>query len=176
MHVAVTCVAATLAFASSQSRSVRSVPVVVAELMPPKDEVLLLRAFAEGVQIYECVRGEAALQWKFVAPEAELTDDLGHVIGTHYAGPTWESTDGSKVAGKVVSSVDAADPGAIPHLLIRASGHEGSGVFTKVRSIQRLQTNGGRAPAQACREADVGQKTRVRYHATYYFYGDAGAY
>lgn len=176
MHVAVTCVAATLAFASFQSRSVGSAPVVVAELAPPKDEVLLLRAFADGVQIYECVRGETSPVWKFLAPEAELADDLGHVIGTHYAGPTWQSNDGSKVAGKVVSSVDAADPGAIPHLLIRASAHEGSGVLTKVRSIQRLQTSGGRAPAGTCREEDVGQKTRVRYKATYYFYGDAGAY
>jgi hypothetical protein len=176
MHVAFTCLAATLAFASSQSRSVRSVPIVVAQLTPPKEEVLLLRAFAEGVQIYECVRGETALQWKFVAPEAELTDDLGHVIGTHYAGPTWESTDGSKVVGKVVSSVESADPGAIPHLLAKASANEGSGVFAKVRSVQRLQTNGGRAPAEPCREQDIGQKARVRYKATYYFYGDAGAY
>ena len=176
MHVAVTCVAATLALASFQSRSVRSVPVVVAQIAPPKDEVLLVRAFAEGVQLYECVRGETALQWKFLAPEAQLTDDLGHVIGTHYAGPTWESTDGSKVAGKVVSSVESPDPGAIPHLLITASGHEGSGVFAKVRSVQRLQTNGGRAPAEPCREQDIGHKARVRYRATYYFYGAAGAY
>lgn len=176
MHVAVTFLAGTLAFASSQSRSVRSVPIVVAELAPPKDEVLLLRAFADGVQIYECVRGETALQWKFVAPEADLTDDQGHVIGTHYAGPTWQSTDGSKVVGKVVSSVDSADPGAIPHLLIKASANEGSGVFARVRSVQRLQTNGGRAPAEACRDQDLGQKVRVRYRATYYFYGDSGAY
>jgi uncharacterized protein DUF3455 len=152
------------------------VPVVVAQLAPPKDQVLLVRAFAEGVQVYECRRVEAGLQWKFVAPEAQLNDDLGHVIGTHYAGPTWEATDGSKVVGKVVSTVDAADPGAIPHLLLEASAHEGSGVFTKVRSIQRLQTNGGRAPAEGCREQDLGQKARVRYRATYYFYGNASAY
>ncbi len=47
------------------------------------------------------------------------------------------------------------------------SGH---GTFSKVRSIQRLGTSGGRAPAYACGQGDAGRMARVPYTATYRFY------
>ncbi len=168
-------VAAGLFAASFQSKSVVTVPQVVAPLTPPKGETLLLRAFADGMQVYECRRDDTGLRWAFIAPEAELTDDAGYTIGKHYAGPTWESRDGSKVVGQVVSSVDATDPSAIPHLLLKAKENGGTGVFAKVRSIQRLQTNGGRAPGEPCLDQDIGRRMRMRYIATYYFYGDPPA-
>ena len=142
-------------------------------LSPPKGEDLVLRALAKGVQVYECKRDEAVPRWSLVGPDAELTDDAGRRIGRHYEGPTWESADGSIVEGRVVASSETEDGTAIPHLLLRAKSHRGAGVFAKVASIQRLNTNGGRAPTEACREADVGRRVRVPYSATYYFYEDA---
>jgi len=168
-------IAAGLVAASFQSKSVVTVPQVVAPLAPPKGEALLLRAFAEGAQVYECRNDDTGLRWAFIGPEAELTDDGGHTIGKHYAGPTWEAIDGSTVKAEVVTSVDATDPSAIPHLLLKAKENGGNGVFAKVRSIQRLHTNGGRAPREACLDHDVGRRVRMRYLATYYFYGDPPA-
>jgi hypothetical protein len=175
MRIAVPLVAASLALASftSQSQSQSHAPLVVASLTPPSGETLLFRALAKGVQIYECAAGASGPQWVFKAPEAELLDEQGNRLGKHYAGPTWESIDGSKVAGRVVASADASDPSAIAHLLLKAESHAGNGAFAEVQSVQRLQTTGGRAPKEACDAKDLGRLARVPYAATYYFYGGA---
>jgi hypothetical protein len=172
MKLAASALLAALALASFQSYSALRAPHVVAALRVPGGEAILLRAFADGVQVYECGRGEAGLGWVLKGPEANLVDDRAQPIGKHYAGPTWEALDGSRVVGSVVASVDAGDPSAIPHLLLKAKERAGEGIFANVRSIQRLQTAGGRAPREACLVKDLGRVVRVRYSATYYFYGE----
>jgi len=55
---------------------------------------------AEGAQIYECKADSGGkITWLFREPVATLLLN-GKTIGRHYAGPTWELTDGSAVAGK----------------------------------------------------------------------------
>jgi hypothetical protein len=140
----------------------------------PSRQQVLLKASAKGVQIYACKAKEGApavYEWTLKAPEADLFDDQGHTIGKHYAGPTWESIDGSKVVGKLRSKVDAPDPTAIPWLLLDAKSTEGTGVLSNVKNIQRVETSGGRAPANGCDAAHGGAETRVDYAATYYMYG-----
>lgn len=69
--------------------------------MPP-NSMLVLRARAKGVQIYECARvpdDARAFDWKLKAPEAELFDDRGEKVAHHFAGPTWQAMDGSSVVG-----------------------------------------------------------------------------
>ena len=64
----------------------------------PATEKLLLTVSAKGVQIYECHAKKDSpgqFEWALKAPEADLFDASGKKIGTHYVGPTWESTDGS---------------------------------------------------------------------------------
>jgi hypothetical protein len=148
-------------------------PEVPAALRPPPGEQLYLEARASGVQIYECTASPdqpPRYEWIFRAPEAALLDTAGHPLGRHYAGPTWESTDGSTVVGEV----RARDPGpradAIPWLLLGARNTTQSGIFSKTTSIQRLQTVGGVAPSEPCSGANVAKIARVPYTATYYFY------
>src|SRR4029450_9359253 len=74
------------------------------KLKPGANESLELIVSAKGVQIYECraKKDQAAEpEWAFVAPEADLFDARGNKAGRHYAGPHWESTDGSKIVGSV---------------------------------------------------------------------------
>ena len=107
--------------------------------------------------------------WTFVAPEATLYADAGHhgVIGTHYAGPTWESASGSTVVGEVEKRC-TPDPDAIPWLRLKAKTSEGPGIFDGVTYIQRVNTVGGKAPAEP---GDYeGEEVRVPYAAEYYFY------
>ncbi len=106
----------------------------------------------------------------FKAPEAELFDQAGKRIGKHYAGPTWESDDGSKVAGAVKARDDGPDANAIPWLLLSATSAEGNGIFGKTQSVQRLKTVGGKAPVDGCDQAQLGKIARVSYRATYNFY------
>lgn len=146
-------------------------PEVPAALRAPAGQTLYLEALATGVQIYECSRNpDSAYEWAFKAPEASLADRSGRSLGRHYAGPAWESGDGSIVVGEV----KARDPGprstAIPWLLLAARTNSGSGTFAAARSIQRVATAGGLAPAEACTGANLKQLARVPYTATYYFY------
>ena len=133
-------------------------------LKPTAGESLKRIVPAKGVQIYECRDGK----WAFVAPDAELFDSRGHVIGKHYAGPVWEATgDGSKVIGAVKTRADAPVSGAIPWLLLSTQSVGGTGYFADVTSIQRVSTTGGIAPAGGC---EAGKQARVPYTADYYFF------
>jgi hypothetical protein len=150
------------------------------ELRPAPDEALLFHAMATGVQVYECsadANAPSGFQWRFKGPDADLSDAAGRRMGRHYAGPTWEGYDGSKVVAEMRAQSPSPDAAAIPLLLLRSKATEGRGVFTRVSSIQRLDTAGGRAPSDACSAQNVAKVARVPYKATYYFYGrkQAGA-
>src|SRR5258705_7545694 len=148
-------------------------PVVPDNLKVPAGQTLSLVSRATGVQIYECSAGKtdpAKFEWAFKAPEADLFDLSGRKIGKHYAGPTWESNDGSKVIGEVKARDDGPDANAIPWLLLNAKSTSGNGVFGKTQSIQRVNTVGGKAPVGGCTQAQAGKDARIAYRATYYFY------
>ena len=142
-------------------------------LKAPTDQGLSKQVHATGFQIYECKPSKddaTRLEWALRAPEADLVDDGGKPAGRHYAGPTWEANDGSKVVGTVVARDNGPDPNAIPWLLLRATSATGPGAFSQVKSIQRLHTVGGKAPADGCSPAQSGQVLRVPYSAEYLFY------
>ena len=125
---------------------------------------------AKGVQIYVCNKNDAgAFAWIFKAPDAELDDSAGKPIGKHYAGPTWDGSDGGKVVGAVKASAPAPGGNAIPWLLLDIKSRDGSGQFTQAASILRVNTVGGVAPTTGCDEAHAGTEQRVPYTATYYF-------
>ena len=150
-----------------------TVPDVPDALKAPATQVLSLETQAVGVQIYECKASKddpTRFEWVFKAPEAELFDSAGKKIAKHYAGPTWESIDGSKVVGEVKARDNGPDPKAIPWLLLSAKSTSGTGVFSQTQSIQRLYTTGGIAPAEGCTQAQAGKEARVPYKAKYYFY------
>ena len=134
-------------------------------LRAPAGSQLVARYFAVGVQIYRW-SGTACV---FVAPEAVLSADAGgrSKVGTHYAGPTWESVSGSKVVGTVAQRC-TPDATAIPWLSLTAVSSEGPGIFHRVTFMQRLHTVGGLAPsAPGSAPSDV---VRVPYTADYLFY------
>jgi hypothetical protein len=146
-------------------------------LQAPEGEEVILQAHASGSQIYVCQAGaDQKLAWTLKAPEAELQDAQGAVIGHHYAGPAWKHTDGSEVTGAVSARQDAPDPDAIPWLLLRATGHSGNGILSRVTTIQRIHTKGGRPPGSAtCDESTRGHEVKSSYSADYYFYAPAGS-
>jgi len=140
------------------------------ELRPPEGAKLILRAHARGAQIYTCKQQNGQYSWALKAPEAQLFDEKGQVLGRHFAGPTWEASDKSAVAGKVVAHADSPEKDAIPWVLLAAADHSGSGLMSSVSNIQRLNTKGGKAPSIGCDGSHVGEETRVSYTADYLFY------
>jgi hypothetical protein len=166
--------AALLAVSGCASAPALAPPEVPANLRPPSGEMLFLEARASGVQIYQCTSKLAqppTYEWVFRGPEAVLADRSGRSLGRHYAGPTWESKDGSSVVGEVKASQPAPEPAtAIPWLLLAAKATAGSGALSATTSIQRVHTLGGVAPSVACSALNAGHVARVPYTATYYFY------
>jgi len=78
------------------------------ELRPPEGAKLILRAHAKGDQIYTCKQQNGQYSWALKAPEAQLFDERGQVLGRHFAGPTWEASDKSAVTGKMVQAICGA--------------------------------------------------------------------
>ena len=142
-------------------------------LVPPAGSVLLFELSARGDQIYTCEAkpdDASAFVWTFKAPEAELLNRHGELVGTHFAGPTWQGNDGSAVVGAVLERADSPDAGAIPWLLLEATDHTGSGAFSTITYVQRLNTAGGIAPETGCDADHAGAETRQPYEATYAFF------
>jgi len=126
-----------------------------------------LLGHAVGVQIYKCNDGG----WSLVAPRADLYDDHGNLLATHYGGPTWEARDGSWVKAGRVDGV-TVDGSAIQWLLLaRTSSGPGpdGGRLAGTTHIQRVATTGGLAPA-ACTAEEQGTLKEVPYTADYYFW------
>src|ERR1700683_435375 len=84
--------------------NVATTPSVPEPLRVPPGQILIQQVHATGVQIYECTASKdnpVRFEWTLKAPEAELRDRANRIFGRHYAGPTWEAFDGSRVVGEV---------------------------------------------------------------------------
>jgi Protein of unknown function (DUF3455) len=145
---------------------------VPAAIQPPADEEFFFVARASGFQIYICrPDAEGRPAWVLKAPEAQLFDQHGNPIGTHFGGPTWRHNDGSEITARLVAKVDAPETGAIPWLLLSVTGHSGDGVLSRVSCIQRIHTVAGLAPAAAeCGPSTGEVEFKSPYSADYYFY------
>jgi hypothetical protein len=165
--------AALVLLADCTTMGPQSGPAAPAALQPPGTEVLFLQAHAVGVQIYECQVSHddpTHFEWVFKSPEAQLSDRSGKPIIKHYAGPTWEATDGSLVVGEVTAKDNGPDSMAIPWLLLHAKTISGHGLLSRTTSVQRINTIGGKAPAGGCGAALAGSEARTQYTADYLFY------
>jgi hypothetical protein len=139
-------------------------------IQAPASEKLLLQVHAKGDQVYTCKEGVTEFAWTLKAPDAQLFDKDGKPFGKHFAGPSWEANDGSRVKGNAAANAPSPDADSIPWLLVNVVGHEGSGVLSRATTIQRINTKGGKAPATGCDGAHAGQEIRVPYSADYVFY------
>lgn len=138
----------------------------------PQGNSAKLWSLGVGELTYACrekADQKGAYGWAFVGPVATLYDRNKAVIGKYYSGPTWEARDGSKVTGKQ-SGVAPGNPGSISLQLVKATPDTTAGTFAGITYIQRLNTQGGAAPASVCDAANVGSEQKVPYQADYVFY------
>ena len=148
-------------------------PTVPSQIQVPDANKLFLVGHAVGVQIYACNATADGFAWGLVAPRATLYDDNGKPIATHFGGPTWQATNGSKVVGRRVDGI-TVDSTAIPWLLLSA-GSASAGVdgarLAETTYIQRLATTGGLTPPAAdCNVATAGTVNEVPYTVDYDFW------
>ena len=151
-----------LAAAAGTGAASAQVPAAIAA--PGETAVVTLHA--EGAQVYECKAGsDGKLAWAFREPIATLVLD-GKTVGRHYAGPTWEHMDGSAVVGKAAGNAPGKTASDIPWLKLEVTAHRGSGAFSGVSTVQRINTAGG-VHAGGCDKA--GAFHSAHYAADYVF-------
>jgi hypothetical protein len=144
---------------------------VPAVLTPDPDQTIKASLLGVGVQVYMCTAtASGGFAFTFVTPFANLLNDAGRLVGTHFIGPTWQANDGSAVVAAVDQRA-TVDPTAIQWLLLDVTSQNGiDGRFDDVTSIQRLATVGGLAPTTGCDAAHVGSIAEAPYSAQYVFY------
>ncbi len=122
---------------------------------------------AEGAQIYEC-RADASgtLAWAFREPVATLVDN-GQTVGRHFAGPTWELADGTRLEARVVAQSPGAEPADIPLLKLAVHSATGTSPMAAAKAIVRTNTKGGVARGHC---TTAGALLSVPYSADYLFF------
>ena len=171
LSIAVLIGSAALAGAQTQPR-----PDVPEKIQAPAGEQVVLSAHGSGSQIYVCQAapdGKAA--WSLKAPDADLLDSQGAVIGHHSGGPSWKYKDGSEITGKAIARMNAPYSASIQWLLVSVIQHSGKkGLFSHVTSVQRINTQGGMPPPDAdCNTSKLNAEVKSPYSADYYFYAPA---
>ena len=143
------------------------------QIQPGDGNKVFLIGHGVGVQIYTC-NGSV---WSSAVPRANLFDDNGMLIITHFGGPTWRAKDNSTARGAVVDKV-TVDETAIPWVLLSAKTTAGSDGDRLVDTsfIQRLDTTGGLTPPAAdCNAATANTVVEVPYTAEYVFWKHTAA-
>lgn len=166
---ALTAVALTGALAAPVAATPKTAPAVPSTIAVEAGHKVSLVGHAEGVQKYTCntVAGGGYVWGPGSTPRANLYDDHGKLIMTHFGGPSWQAKDGSTAVAARVDGVPVA--GTIPWLLLTVTtateGRLGGTTF-----IQRVNTTGGAAPASGCDGTTAGQVAEVPYTADYVFW------
>lgn len=131
--------------------------------------------FAVGVQKYRAKEkagsNPVTFEWVFVAPRADLFDASNNKVGIHSAGPVWTLSTADSMYGQATnppSSAPASDPNSIDWLLLEPkTDNPPTGAFAEVSYLQRIATNGGKAPATP--PANENETVDVPYTAIYRF-------
>ena len=163
-----------------------SLPTAIAV---PSGATVKLHDHAIGVQVYTCTAsaaggaggaggtggagGGGATTYSRVLkqPDAVLYDSSFATVGTHGAGPNWTSTvDASVVIAARIAQAASTANGAIAWLLLQTSSTTGTGVFSDITYVQRLNTAGGPAPATGGDATTAATEVRIPYSADYYFF------
>ena len=142
----------------------------------PNGNSRVLTLFAEGVQKYKAQQkagsDPATYEWVFVAPQADLFDLTNKKVGTHSAGPIWQLFEnGDLIQAQHFSPAKTAPspaPNTIDWLqLMPKVGTIPTGIFAGVSYIQRIATEGGKAPATP--PTSINETIDVKYIAVYRF-------
>src|SRR3954453_5039825 len=174
-HIVVGVLALVAALPFAQSAVAGPVPPDVPDdIKVGAGHKVYLVGHAVGVQIYSC---NGAGAWTLVAPRADLYGDNGKLIATHFGGPAWQATDGSRVVATRDGGV-TMDPMAIPWLRLKmssaTSGDDGDRL-AHTTYIQRVATAGGLPPAASmCNATTAGEIQEILYTADYVFWKATG--
>lgn len=140
----------------------------------PEGSTRVATFYAEGVQRYKAqeVAGLPGIyQWVFVGPRADLYAHNNKLVGTHGSGPHWTLSAQDSIFGQHFAparTAPSSNAGSIDWLLLKPkAGITPTGIFQDVTFIQRIATEGGKAPALP--PLNLTDVAEVPYKAVYRF-------
>lgn len=141
------------------------------EVQVPEGNKMVMMTHAQGNITWKCENKKGKAAWEFAGPRAILTDAEGKHKVSYYGGPaTWESLDSSVITGEQLATSPSKDAGSIPMQLVKANESPRDGELKGVTYIQRINLNGGKAPAEGCTLDKVGHTMIVNYSGDYLFW------
>jgi hypothetical protein len=180
--------AATFAAPPAAHAQIVTPPPVPEEIEVPAHNVAFLLGRGVGTQNYECqpVASIGRVDWVLFTPQATLFGEQDEQLTTHFNSPnpgeggivvraTWQdSLDTSRVWAKAIA-LATVNSDAIAWVLLQVVGTQvgptGGTTLSGTTFIQRLNTEGGLAPATGCDQpTDVGKRAFMPYTADYFFY------
>lgn len=126
---------------------------------------------AKGVQQFQCTADANGRYWKFITPQAELTDGKGRVVARQGSEGSFFAKDGSILAAKIEKHADKATPGNLRDLVYRTTSRGKEGMLTGITHVKRTDGKGG-VPLTRCSPSQLGVTLKVPFTATYTFYRD----
>jgi hypothetical protein len=110
---------------------------------------------AAGGQIYACAKNaKGSLEWTFREPIASLFHD-GKTVGRHFAGPTWEFSDSSRVTAKLAAKTPPKTAKEIPWLKLTIVEPAKSGPAASATTVLRIDTRGGAFEGACSHEGEL---------------------
>lgn len=185
----ITALSMALAFAlphAAHAQTITPPPVPTGLEVDAGNEAFLLGR-GVGTQNYVCqpTKSLGQVAWTLFTPQATLFSDQREQLITHFSSPnpdeggivrvTWEdSADTSTVWAQAIAFATVKSD-AIPWVKLQVVGREvgptGGDTLFGTTFIQRVNTEGGLAPATGCDiPTDVGRRRFVPYTADYFFY------
>lgn len=138
-------------------------------LSPGADSSAAFVLTAKGVQQFQCTADANGRYWKFITPQAELTDGEGRVVARQGSEGSFFAKDGSILAAKIEKYADKATPGNLRDLVYRTTSRGKEGMLTGITHVKRTDGKGG-VPLTRCSPSQLGATLKVPFTATYTFY------
>jgi hypothetical protein len=170
-------------------------PPVPQEIQVPEGNEAYLVGHATGTQNYVCSPCDPTnpncplgVAFTLFTPQANLFDDEGEQIITHFSSPnpnengivrvSWQDSRDTSIVWATLVNAIMVRQDSIPWVLLNVNQDTGSRVgptggdrLTKTTFIQRIRTFGGKAPSTDCLSSlDLGHQAFVPYRADYFFY------
>lgn len=138
-------------------------------LAPSSDSSAAFVLTGKGVQQFQCTADANGRYWKFITPEAQLTDGKGRTLARQGSEGNFFAKDGSILVAKIEKYSEKTTAGNLRDLVYTTSSRGKKGILTGITHVKRSQGKGG-VPLIRCSASQLGSTLKVPFTATYTFY------
>lgn len=138
-------------------------------LSPGADTSAAFILTGKGVQQFQCTADAAGRYWKFITPQAQLSDEKGRVVARQGSDGSFFANDGSMLSAKIEKYAQDSVAGNLRDLVYKTTHRGRPGLFSGISHVKRSNGQGG-IPLTRCSASQLGTTLKVPFTATFTFY------